>query len=46
MITSGHGGPVDRPNLNDVLSGRGGAANRHPGNVRYRSLVDAIKPNI
>ena len=43
MIPAGHGGPVDRPNHNDVLSGRGGAVNRHPGNVRYRSLVDAIK---
>ena len=43
MIPAGHGGPVDRPNHNDVLSGRGGAVNRHPGNVRYRNLVDAIK---
>lgn len=43
IIPAGHGGPVDRPNHNDVLSGRGGAVNRHPGNVRYRSLVDAIK---
>lgn len=43
MIPAGHGMGVDLPNQNDVLSGRGGAVNRHPGNVRYRSLVDAIK---
>jgi hypothetical protein len=29
---------------NDVLSGRGGETNHHPGNVAYRSLVKAFRP--
>merc|ERR1740130_1607848 len=29
--------------LNDVLCGRGGETNHHPGNVRYRSLVKAYQ---
>ena len=28
---------------NDVLSGRGGAVNKNPGNQRYRALVNALK---
>eukprot|EP01083_Nonionella_stella_P006222 18111_1 len=37
------GVPVKAPTKNDVLSGRGGAVNSHPGNKRYRSLVNSIK---
>lgn len=29
----------------DVLLGRGGMTNKHPGNVRFRSLVDSLKPS-
>jgi len=28
----------------DVLLGRGGMTNKHPGNVRFRTLVDSLKP--
>lgn len=41
--------PVDRSTEdivvqpNDVLCGRGGETNHHPGNVRYRSLVKAYQ---
>mmetsp|Transcript_43870 Transcript_43870/g.92281 ORF Transcript_43870/g.92281 Transcript_43870/m.92281 type:complete len:1556 (+) Transcript_43870:78-4745(+) len=31
------------PNRNDVLFGRGPIINAHPGNQRYRSLVDSYK---
>lgn len=30
---------ITRPNRNDVLCGRGGAVNSHPGNVAFRRLV-------
>jgi hypothetical protein len=30
---------ISRPNRNDVLCGRGGAVNSHPGNVAFRGLV-------
>jgi len=30
---------VAEPNMNDVLSGRGGRINAHPGNVQFRDLV-------
>jgi len=41
--------PVDRSSddivvqPNDVLCGRGGETNHHPGNIRYRSLVKAYQ---
>jgi hypothetical protein len=35
---------VDRPNDRDVLCGRGGLTNTHPGNAWYRNLVRANRP--
>ena len=32
-------GPVLDPNINDVLSGRGGRINAHVGNVQFREIV-------
>ena len=32
-----------QPHLNDVLCGRGGGTNNHPGNLMWRSLVSANK---
>ncbi len=29
----------------DVLLGRGGMTNKHPGNIRFRALVDSLKPS-
>eukprot|EP00584_Thalassiosira_punctigera_P010442 CAMPEP_0172528984 /NCGR_PEP_ID=MMETSP1067-20121228/3182_1 /TAXON_ID=265564 ORGANISM="Thalassiosira punctigera, Strain Tpunct2005C2" /NCGR_SAMPLE_ID=MMETSP1067 /ASSEMBLY_ACC=CAM_ASM_000444 /LENGTH=140 /DNA_ID=CAMNT_0013312967 /DNA_START=117 /DNA_END=539 /DNA_ORIENTATION=- len=37
------GAPVKTPNDNDVLSGRGGAVNGHPGNKHYRTIVNSMK---
>mmetsp|Transcript_36567 Transcript_36567/g.71940 ORF Transcript_36567/g.71940 Transcript_36567/m.71940 type:complete len:569 (-) Transcript_36567:105-1811(-) len=34
---------VPTPNLNDVLCGRGGGTNSHPGNVLFRTLVQNKK---
>lgn len=42
-IPSGHGGPIRKPHPHDVLSGRGGRINSHPGNVRFREIVDSHK---
>jgi hypothetical protein len=36
-------GPVIDPNDNDVLCGRGGRINAHPGNVQFRYLIQARK---
>lgn len=30
---------ISKPEACDVLSGRGVSTNRHPGNIRFRSLV-------
>ena len=30
---------IDTPSSNDVLNGRGGGTNNHPGNVEYRKLI-------
>ncbi len=38
-IPPNYGGLVTHPNHNDVLSGRGGRINAHPGNVQFRELV-------
>ena len=32
-----------KPHSNDVLSGRGGRINSHPGNIQYRKLVESYK---
>ena len=32
-------GPIRDPNVNDVLSGRGGRINAHVGNVQFREIV-------
>jgi hypothetical protein len=32
-------GPIYVPNVNDVLSGRGGRVNAHAGNVQFREIV-------
>ncbi|KAL7486152.1 hypothetical protein ACHAW6_011762 [Cyclotella cf. meneghiniana] len=42
-VPPGLGGPIRNPNNNDVLSGRGGRINSHPGNVRFREMVDSLK---
>lgn len=34
---------VDEPHAHDVLSGRGGLINKHPGNVAFRRVVEANK---
>mmetsp|Transcript_20790 Transcript_20790/g.59582 ORF Transcript_20790/g.59582 Transcript_20790/m.59582 type:complete len:689 (+) Transcript_20790:305-2371(+) len=36
-------GPIDTPNCNDVLSGRGGRINAHPGNVQFRTIIASMK---
>ena len=36
-------GPVHELNPNDVLSGRGGRINAHPGNIQFRELVQLRK---
>jgi hypothetical protein len=42
-IPPDYGGTVTEPNVNDVLSGRGGRINSHPGNVYFRELVNHYK---
>lgn len=37
------GGPISEPNVNDVLSGRGGRINSHAGNIQFRELVNRHK---
>ena len=36
-------GPVHELNPNDVLSGRGGRINAHPGNIQFREFVQLRK---
>ena len=36
-------GPVATPNVHDVLSGRGGRINAHPGNVQFRTIIASMK---
>jgi hypothetical protein len=36
-------GPIVDPNENDVLCGRGGRINSHPGNVQFRDIINAKK---
>lgn len=42
-VKPGAGGVIETPNENDVLSGRGGRINSHPGNVKFRELVNKHK---
>jgi hypothetical protein len=42
-VEPGAGGVIENPNENDVLSGRGGRINSHPGNVKFRELVNKHK---
>jgi len=42
-IPPGHGGLIELPDINDVLSGRGGRINNHQGNIYYRKLVTTYK---
>lgn len=34
---------IDKPLDNDIVSGRGHGANRHPGNIRFREIVTKYK---
>ena len=34
---------IVRPSGNDILCGRGGGTNAHPGNIKFRKLVAAHK---
>lgn len=36
-------GPIADPNVNDVLCGRGGRINSHPGNVQFRDVIQSKK---
>jgi len=36
-------GPIVDPNENDVLCGRGGRINSHPGNIRFRNIISVNK---
>jgi hypothetical protein len=36
-------GPIDEPNENDVLCGRGGRINSHEGNIRFRDIIQQNK---
>ena len=35
---------IQYPGIHDVLCGRGGHAMAHPGNLKYRTLIDSCKP--
>ena len=43
MVEQGHGGTVTELNEHDVLCGRGGKINNHPGNVTFRTIVEEYK---
>lgn len=43
QILPGHGLSIASPHPHDVLSGRGGRINSHPGNVHFREMVDSYK---
>eukprot|EP00956_Cyclotella_meneghiniana_P017577 scaffold28858_cov71-Cyclotella_meneghiniana.AAC.2 len=42
-VQPGQGGLISALNDNDVLSGRGGRVNKHPGNIVFRTLVQDYK---
>jgi len=37
--------PIDKPNDYDVLFGRGGMTNNHPGNRRFRDIISLHRPD-
>lgn len=43
VVKPNEGGAIKFPNVNDVLSGRGGRINNHEGNVHFRTLVAKVK---
>ncbi len=43
MVEPGCGGSIIELNENDVLCGRGGKINNHPGNVTFRAVVEHYK---
>jgi len=36
---------ISHPSPNDILMGRGGGTNLHPGNLNYRRIIDSFKPD-
>lgn len=43
QVHPGDGGLIATLNDNDVLSGRGGRINNHPGNIAFRTIVEDYK---
>lgn len=43
--TDGYLQNITRLRSEDVLSGRGGGTNRHPGNIHFRRIVSEAQPN-
>ena len=43
VVTPGNEDLIDDPHYHDVLCGRGGSINSHPGNERFRELVEKRK---
>ena len=43
IIEPGYGGSIVELNEHDVLCGRGGKINNHPGNVTFRTIVEHTK---
>ena len=43
VVNAGDGGLISEVNENDVLSGRGGRINNHPGNITFRTVVEDYK---
>eukprot|EP00548_Thalassiothrix_antarctica_P020538 CAMPEP_0194196242 /NCGR_PEP_ID=MMETSP0154-20130528/76563_1 /TAXON_ID=1049557 /ORGANISM="Thalassiothrix antarctica, Strain L6-D1" /LENGTH=466 /DNA_ID=CAMNT_0038920825 /DNA_START=27 /DNA_END=1427 /DNA_ORIENTATION=- len=37
--------PIEKPNDSDVLFGRGGMTNNHPGNKRFRDVISLHRPD-
>lgn len=44
QFEGGVDGAIADPHPNDVLCGRGGRINSHEGNVKFREIVNALKP--
>ena len=45
IINSSTSSGITKPDINDVLFGRGGKINDHPGNIQFRSIVEQCKYN-
>ena len=43
VVLPNHGGLISSLNDNDVLSGRGGRTNNHPGNIAFRNIVKGYR---